>query len=318
MKKLISFFYGLIAGISPRVEVTMRKLYWRNVDRLKKFSPNNAATKKDLKEMPKVDFSEIEKYLRTQGIGEGSLLVVHSSYDHLSGTGLSPEDIVERLLKLVGPTGTLAMPAIRKYKGEPEGYDCLKVSTDDMVFTYKPRKTMVKTGWLPLAMVQRKDSVVSRHPLNSMVAIGPLAKPMMEHNLDGDAPSPHGPGSSWKFCYDHGAKVIGLGVNLYHYNTICHVNEEAFGDWRFSDEEWYRLRKFHIIDGDFDEIVTVKERKPEWGMLRLAELNAHKDTLKHKLITKHTISGIDIYTEDAQTMINHLRDNLKNKVAFYV
>lgn len=315
---IVSKLYERVALISPRVEVTLRKLYWRNADKLKKFNPNKVVTKKELKEAPKVDFSEIEDYLRTQGIGEGCLLIVHSSYDQLEGTGLSPEEIIERLLKLVGPTGTLAMPAIRKYKGEPEGYDCLKVSTDDLVFTYKPRKTMVKTGWLPLAMVQHKDSVVSRHPLNPMVAIGPLAKAMMEHNLDGENPAPHGPGSSWKFCYDHGAKVIGLGVNLYHYNTICHINEEAFGDWRFCDEDWYRLRKFHIIDEDFDEIVTVKERKPEWGMLRLAELNAHNDTIKHHLITKHTISGVDIYTEDAQMMVNHLRDNLKNKKRFYV
>ena len=315
---IVSKLYECVALISPRVEVTLRKLYWRNADKLKKFNPNKVVTKKELKEAPKVDFLEIEDYLRSQGIGDGSLLIVHSSYDQLEGTGLSPEEIVDRLLKLIGPTGTLAMPAIRKYKGEPEGYDCLKVSTDDMVFTYKPRKTMIKTGWLPLAMVQRKDSVVSRHPLNPMVAIGPLAEAMMEHNLDGVHPSPHGPNSSWKFCYDHGAKVIGLGVNLYHYNTICHINEEAFGNWRIKDEEWYRLRKFHIIDGEFDETVTVRERKPEWGMLRLAELNSTQDLHSHNIVSHHIISGIDIYVEDSQVLIKHFQDNARKKKTFYI
>lgn len=318
MKKLISFFYNLIAGISPRCEVWLRRLYWKHSRNLKKYRPHGAKKVDSNKERQHVDFNDVLDYLKRMGIGEGSLLLVHSSYDVLECTGLSPDEIVDKLLELVGPTGTLAMPAIRSFKGEPKYDDILTTDITDLVCTYKPRKTMVTSGLLPLSMVQRKDSEVSRHPLNAMVAIGPLAKSMMEHNIDGDAPSPHGPGSSWKFCYDHGAKVVGLGVNLYHYNTICHVNEEAFGDWRFSDEEWYRMRKFHVIDGDFDEVVTVKERKPEWGMLRLAELNAHKDTLKHKLITKHTISGIDIYTEDAQKMVNHLRDNLKNKVGFYV
>ena len=177
---------------------------------------------------------------------------------------------------------------------------------------------MVSSGWLPLTMVQRKDSIVSRHPLNPMVAIGPLAQPMMEHNLDGEYPSPHGPGSSWKFCYDHHAKIISLGVNLYHHNTIGHITEEAFGDWPISNEKWYRLRKFHIVDSDFDNIVTVRERKPEWGMLRLAELNVKRDIEKYKLINYTSIKGVDIYTADAQKLVGHLRDNLKNKKRFYI
>ncbi len=316
---IISKIYKRVALISPKVEVMLRKLYWKHVKLLKRFRPYNPPAKKSNQEQQKVNFEELLNYLRSQGIGEGSLLIVHSSYDNLICTGLSPEEIIDKLLELIGPTGTLAMPAMRKYKGEPEGYDRLTKSTDNLICTYKPRKTMVKTGWLPLAMVQRKDSVVSRHPLDTMVAIGPLAEAMMEHNIDGDCPASHGPGSSWKFCYEHGAKVIGLGVNLYHYNSICHVNEEGFGDWRFSDEEWYRLRKFHIIDGDFDELVTVKERKPEWGMLRLAEMNANHDTDKHHLISHTSIKGIDVYMEDAQQMINHLRDNvLRKKISFYV
>lgn len=315
---IVSKLYERIALTSPYVEVMMRKLYWKNVKHLKRFRPYNALAKKKRINRPKVDFTEIENYLRTQGIGEGSLLIVHSSYDNLLGTGLSPEEIVERLLQLIGPTGTLAMPAMRKYKEEPEGYDRLTVSTDNLVCTYKPRKTMVKTGWLPLVMVHRSDSVVSRHPLDTMVAIGPLAKAMMEHNLDGDYPASHGSGSSWKFCYDHNAKIIGLGVNLNHYNSIFHVNEEAFDDWYIRDEDWYRLRKFHIIDGDFDKVVTVRERKPEWGMLRFAELNASKDMAKHHLITHYTISDIDIYTEDAKEIVNHSRKNLEKKINFYI
>lgn len=315
---IVSEIYDRLALISPKIEVMLRRLYWKNAKRLKRFRPYNPPTKKEQAEIQHVDFEEVLAWLRSQGVGEGSLLVVHSSYDHLLCTGLSPEEIVDKLLAFVGPTGTLAMPAMRKYKGEPEGYDRLTVSTDDLVCTYKPRKTMVKTGWLPLAMVQRKDSVVSRHPLDTMVAIGPLAEAMMEHNLDGEAPASHGPGSSWKFCYDHGAKVIGLGVDLYHYNSICHVNEEAVDNWPFSDEEWYRRRKFHIIDDDFDEIVTVRERKPEWGMLRLANVNSDYDLDKHGLINRKTIGGVDVYVEDAQLLLNHLYENNKKGLFFYL
>lgn len=315
----ISNLYERIALISPRVEVIMRRFYWYNVEHLKRFKPyKTKKSRKDEAKLPPVDFDLILSYLKSQGIEKGDLLVVHSSYDSLRRTGLTPEQIIDKLLELVGPTGTLAMPAMRKYKGEPEGLDRLRVSTDELVCTYKPRKTMVKTGWLPLAMVQRKDSVVSRHPLDTMVAIGPLANAMMEHNLEGENPASHGPNSSWKFCYDHQAKVIGLGVDLHHFNSICHVNEEALGNWKWSDEEWYRLRKFNIIDGDFNQTVTVRERKPEWGMLRLAEINAKKDKERCGLISYRSVDGIDIYVENAQEVVNHLQENNKKGIFFYV
>lgn len=315
---IISRLYDCIVLISPRVEIRMRKLYWRNVKHLKRFRPYNSPSTKEQGYSQKVDFGNIEDYLRSQGIGKGSLLVVHSSYDHLASTDLTPEEIVDRLLHLIGPSGTLAMPAMRKYKGEPEGYDRLTVSTDNLVCTYKPRKTMVKTGWLPYAMVKRSDSIVSLHPLDTMVAIGPLAKAMMEHNLDGENPASHGPGSSWKFCYDNDAKIIGLGVNLFHYNSILHVNEEAMGNWPIKDEDWFRIRKFHIIDGDFDEFVSVRERKPEWGMIRLAEKNMEYDLTCHNLITKKVIGNIEVYTEDAKSVINHMQEYNKQNRLFYI
>ncbi len=310
--------YERLVMISPGMEILLRKVYWHNVKYLKRFRPYNPPSKKEAGNTNHVDFEEIINYLKTKGIGEGSLLVVHSSYDHLECTGLTPEEIVERLLQLVGPTGTLAMPAMRKYKGEPTGADRLTVNTDNLVCTYKPRKTMVKTGWLPLAMVQRKDSVISRHPIDTMVAIGPLAEEMMAHNLEGETPAPHGPGSSWAFCYNNGAIVIGLGVDLYHYNSICHVNEEAFGNWPFKDEEWYRIRKFHIIDDNYDKVVMVKERKPEWGMLRLAEKHSDCDISRNNLIAHRSIGGIDIYIEEAKAIIDHLQDNTTNGICFYL
>lgn len=66
-----------------------------------------------------IDFTRVVDWLKANGVGEGSLLIVHSTYESLEATGLEPDAIVENLLELVGKTGTLAMPAIRKYKGEP-------------------------------------------------------------------------------------------------------------------------------------------------------------------------------------------------------
>lgn len=315
---VLGSLYKIIALTSPRMEVMLRKLYWNNVDRLGKFNPHrvlkpDAPTKH-------VDFKKVIDWLRANGVGEGSLLVVHSSYAALECTGIEAKQIIEELLSLVGSTGTLAMPAIRKYKEEPQGGDLLKVDTDELICTYNVKKTVVQSGMLPFTMLRRKDSVVSHHPFNPLVAIGPLAKPMMEHNLDGDAPSPHGPNSCWKFCYDNNAFVIGLGVDLDHYNTISHTNEEAFGNWKWSDEEWYRKRKFVVIDEEGNkQVVMVKERKPEWGMLRFAELHANRDRNATGLIKRTTIDNeIIVCIEKARDYVDYLQKNNKKRKFYYL
>ena len=108
--------YDTIASISPFCEITLRNIYWKNVGKLNKYNPNKASGKKE--EKPHVDFEKVEDWLKAQGVGEGSLLIVHSSYEGLDCTGLTPEQIVERLLAIVGSTGTLCMPVIRRFKEE--------------------------------------------------------------------------------------------------------------------------------------------------------------------------------------------------------
>lgn len=315
---MLSGLYNKLALISPRVEVLLRKVYWKNINLLCKFNPHKTAI--DSHYVNKVDFNEVINWLKSLGISEGSLLVVHSSYSALECTGLDASQIVDALLNLVGESGTLAMPAIRRFKGEPKTQDILKTDMNDCVLTYNVKKTVVQSGALPYTMLRRKDSVVSHHPLNPLVAIGPLAKSMMEHNLEGDRPSPHGPNSCWKFCYDHDAFVVGLGIDLDHYNTISHINEEAFGNWKWSDEEWYRNRKFIIIDEEGNqENVVVRERKPEWGMLRFAELHANRDRNASGLIKRTKIDDeIVVCFEKARDYVDYLQEKNKKGKYYYL
>lgn len=292
---LIGNLYKGVCELSPWIEVSLRHIYWRNVKTLKKFSPNKHKGVHTIEGAPvqHVDFEKVLQWLRDKGIGEGSLLLIHSSYDGLSATGLSPEEMVDKLLELVGKTGTLCMPVIRKFKGEPKAEDLLTTNNDDFVYTYNVKKTVVTSGMLPWALMHHPDAMISHHPLNPLCAVGPLAKDMMAHNLDGDHPAPHGPNSSWKFCVDHGAKICWLGTDAGHHNTISHVCEEAYGDWRWPDEEWFHIRKFKIIDEDKNEIYKeVYERKPEWGMLRIAEQYWSQKTTDKNIMQLDMIDNI--------------------------
>ena len=301
----ISDIYKKITLISPRIEVIMRRLYWNNVSRLKKYSPRKEIVNKENIRNTKIfDFRKVLNYLKEQGIGEGSLLIVHSSYGGLSHTGLSEESIVEELLELVGNTGTLAMPVFRKFK---------QYYNDNPVLTYDVKRSRITTGILPYVLMHHRESVTSRFPLNPLTAVGPLAKGMMQHNLDGEFPSPHGPNSSWKFCLDHNAIVIGLGVQLARFNTITHVAEEAFPEWAIKD--WYRKRIFNIKDGDFLlKNKVVFDRLPKWGMFHYAENNLTKNILEHNILKEKIVKNVLVGMIEAQTYISYLRS--KNRKGY--
>lgn len=305
--------YDRVALLSPWLEVKLRKLYWNHVGSLRQVA--KSAQRWTMKNQERVDFQRILDWLKANGVGEGSLLLIHSSYGALEPTGLEPNEIVEQLLSLVGKTGTLAMPAIRTFKGEPKYAERSGFEESDFVCKYNVRKTKVSSGVLPYYMVLREDSEISRFPLNPIVAIGPLAKEMMAHNIDDDYSTPHGKKSAWKFCFDHNAIVAGLGASLEHYNTMVHVAEEAFGDWFWPDDFWYCKRSFDVVDGNFEKRIRIKERKPYIGKLHFAEKNLYRDLLRDGIVKEEIIGdAIPVYIENSHSLINYLRN--KNKKGY--
>lgn len=314
----ISSLYRKLALSSPYIEVTLRQFYWKHHGLFTRFNPYKANHVNYYSNEERLNFEHILAWLKEQGIKKGDLVVVHSSYDALQSTGLSPEEIISKLIDFVGKEGTIAMPVIRRYKGEPKMDDLLKNDNDTKQYKYNVQKTAVVTGMLSYTLMKTPGSVTSRHPLNPMTAYGPLAAQMMEHNLDGEKPSPHGPNSAWKFCYDHNAWVISLGVDIGHYNTMAHVAEEGFGRWRWTDDEWFRIRSFQVIDGDFVKDVQVKERRPKWGTIYSAELNSYDDVLKHGIVKRIFFSNCPICIESSKSLVDHLLSINKNGHPYYL
>ena len=301
--------YKKLALTSPYVEVMLRSLYWHNVKRLKKYSPNEHKLT-DYK-VPSFDFVKITEWLRDQGVKKGSLMVVHSSYDSISGCGLRPNEIVRELRELIGENGTLAMPVIRNYKEMPDPSEWLKTDFSKIVCRYDPKRTPVATGMIPSMLMREKDAVISLHPLNTMAAVGPLAEDMMKHNLDGDRPTPHGPNSSWKFCSDQNAYIVALGVNMAHHLTMGHVFEENCVDWPFKD--WYHELQFDIVMPDKTiKRQVVRDRKPKWGFIHDAELNLEKELRKANVMKEAQIEGVEMGIMRASDLMNFF-SNVRHK-----
>lgn len=304
---VVGSMYKAIVNLSPYCEVLMRQLYWNNVNRLKRFSPNNSNR---IERTEPVEFEEILNFLRSCGIGKGSLVVLHSSFDNLKPIDVGREETIERLLSLIGEEGTLAAPVIRRFR------ECDKLTNEDLFndkeadykCLYDVEKNKIISGVLAFTLMHHEGSKTSRFPLNPLTAVGPLADAMMEHNLEGEAPTPHGPNSCWKFCADHDAYIVHLGVNFGHHLTMQHVVTECNPDWNVKD--FFMKRDFTIKDGDFVTEKTVRMRRPRWSMY-IPEINNRKDMVKAGVATVTDIKGIPVSVIRAKDMIEFYKSKRK-------
>lgn len=168
--------------------------------------------------------------MKESGIKEGDLIILHSSYGNLKPISLDNKGIIDRLLELVGPTGTLAAPVIRRFDEEKELSlkDKIRDKVTTIHCTYDVDYTPVSSGVLRSTLMQHENSVTSLFPLNPLTAVGPLARDMIKGNLDENFQSAHGPGSCWKFCADNNAIIVYLGVNYGHHITMQQVVTESY------------------------------------------------------------------------------------------
>lgn len=294
-----------IFAISPHVEMFARRVYWMNVKSLSQ----KAKKAKTVTSIQDVDFSKIKDFLKTSGIKNKDLLVVHSAFSALKGCKMKPDGVLDELIELIGTEGTLAMPAMPKFKNQVAVDEYLTKDTSDVVYEYDVQKTKISTGLLPGFLNKREGAIRSRHPINTMVALGPLSETITNGNLDGDSPLACGTNSSWKKCVDNDAFVIGLGTDLTHSLTMIHVAEDVL-DEKWPVKEWYRDKKFIIKDGDFQEERTLRERVPKWGALHYGERTLCKDLINSGIMKSAVIDGVIVEVLKAKELIAFL--NSKN------
>lgn len=295
-----------IMAISPHVEMVIRRLYRSGL--FHSILPAGVGKTKGKKLVGLVDFEKIIHYLKRIGISQGDILIVHSAYKPLKATGLNPQEIINSLLKLIGPTGTLVMPVIRHYD----------YSNDNAIIEYDLQKTKIWTGALPIALMTMEGSVTSRFPLNPITAHGEHAKSMIQYELDESLPAPNGKNSAWYYCLTMNAKVISLGTDLTHSLTMIHTAEDSQQDkWPISN--WYVKRKFKIKDNDFELDKEVLERDPKWGMLHFAERTLCKDLIKSGIMKTEIIEGVIIESLESGKLIKYLnKRNHKGYPYFWI
>jgi aminoglycoside 3-N-acetyltransferase len=109
----------------------------------------------------------LEAALRDVGIAAGDAVLVHSGFRPTSGFTAAPADVIEAMLRVVGPGGHLLMMSI-PYRGSSQRY-----AESQPVFDV--RRTPSAVGVISEVFRRRHDVVRSASPLHPIVAHGPLA-----------------------------------------------------------------------------------------------------------------------------------------------
>ncbi len=156
--------------------------------------------------------TQLAKDLKKLGVRKDIDLLVHSSLKRIGKIDGAAEAVIDCLLGLIGPTGTLMAPT----------HTWGTVNAAQPIFDV--RRTPSHVGYFTEAVRKRPEAIRSLHPCHSVAAIGPRAEFYTAGQLEVDTPcpakSPYG-----RLIREVNGYILFLGVDL-EYNTCYHAIEE--------------------------------------------------------------------------------------------
>jgi aminoglycoside 3-N-acetyltransferase len=149
---------------------------------------------------------DIKQGLRELGVEGGMTLMVHSSLSALGRVEGGADTVIDALEEVVGPLGTLLMPAM----GGAPVFD-----VDD---------TRSNVGTITDRFWRRPETIRSIHPTHSAAGVGPLAQELLAGHLD--QPTAIGPDSPWgRVAKLERGYLLFIGCDQDR-NTLLHTAED--------------------------------------------------------------------------------------------
>ncbi len=169
-----------------------------------------------------VSEADIVIALQQEGITQGDVLMVHSSFRQIGYVEHGPKTLIDALLRVVGDKGTLMMPAFPA------------VGFNDDYLKSKPvfdiQKTPSRMGVVTETFRQMSGVLRSFHPTDSVIARGKDAAFLTKDHFG--QLTPYNENSPFfRLCSLHG-KILMIGVGLESLTNL-HTLEDAVGDFRF-------------------------------------------------------------------------------------
>lgn len=169
--------------------------------------------------------ARLRKDLADAGIEPGMDLMVHSSLSALGYVLGGAPTPVRALLHLLGDEGTLVMPAATPECADPADWpeplpEAWLEEAREHLPPFDPETTPTSLGVIPESFRTWPGSLRSDHPVESVCALGPLAREITgEHPLAFS----EGPGGPFEKLYDLDFRILLLGVGFNRCTALHHA-----------------------------------------------------------------------------------------------
>jgi aminoglycoside 3-N-acetyltransferase len=252
-----------------------------------------------LKSKPKITDIQFRRILQQDlGIRKGECVFIHSSSNKMN-LDFPVHRIFGILRDVVGREGTLVFPS---WNQEHEG-------------VFDIRFTPTNMGLIPELARRIPEAIRSLHPLNSMLAWGPLAEPLTRDHAKSKAPLDEN--SPLHKLATTGGKVIGLGVTSYNLSLI-HCPESLWLDKfpfpRFSS----RTHFLPIIDYQgLTRQVELYEAVPDEA---IPSRNIHAYIARYfrpHIVADFRFAGVDFFVCDAQRFLQKADELMRRGITMY-
>ncbi|MDX1437702.1 MAG: AAC(3) family N-acetyltransferase [Anaerolineales bacterium] len=201
--------------------------------------------------MQKLTQAEFTAALTKVGVAAGDGLLVHSAVQFLGVPAGGPDLYLAGLRAVLGPQGTLAVPAFNFGFARGEPFDPINTPSNGMgVFSEFVR---VQPGALR-----------TKHPMQSLAVLGHYAADICSR----DTPSAFDPGSSFERLLDLDFKVLLLGASVQAVSLVHYSEQRARVPYRYwktfqgkvrRGDEWQEAEyKMYVRDLDLDPRLTLK------------------------------------------------------------
>jgi aminoglycoside 3-N-acetyltransferase len=232
--------------------------------------------------------ADLRKELLARGVRPGGVLLVHSSFDAFSNFQGTPLEVLEVLEEIVGPDGTLLMPA-----QPPEQLEKFDV-----------RRTPASTGLICELFRRREGTRRSLYPSQSACAKGPLAEELVKDHHRG--PLGCGPQSPFAKLVQHRGQILTLGA--VPINTFLHVIEDLdldkFPRRIYSNQQ----RIFRVINERGEESVYQVPVRDDRVLvtLNVERVTPHLSCNAYRSFSIHGVSASITEASLAMTELQHL------------
>lgn len=179
---------------------------------------------------------ELADELVRMGMKPGSVVIVHCAMNNFYNYRGSVDELIDELLRVLGPEGTLCMPAFPYDKNNP-----------DKVFDVRSEKTAA--GLLAETFRKRPGVKRSLNQLQSVCALGPKADYIVgEHHLSKISFDKYSP---FYKIYELGGYAVSLGLARAYYSVCAHVPEALlYDEIGFFHDKFTMPVTFKYIDQD--------------------------------------------------------------------